>query len=303
MWTGIELLYPLQELRADIPILEDFFVIISSRLFYLVLPIMIVLAFYWLIDKRKGEALGLGCISAAAFAMSIKNIIAEPRPWKIDPEIEYVPGANSNGYSCPSGHTTMVTSSLIPAALISKKRILSVILIVLAVLIITARLVLCAHTPLDVIVGSLIGLSSTFIAFKAVDFGNKDENGLIIVTSLYLIVLSGLILYVLTLDTAEMENVLDYAGFFYGIVLGRYLEHKTVGFESLTLQLRESIAVYLMGVLVAGAILGIPMLLIPAAGTFIGGFLMMVWCFFIYPMILVRKTEAVRFIVTKSIQK
>jgi undecaprenyl-diphosphatase len=285
MWTGIELLLTLQDIRADYPILEYVSTFFSSRIFYLIIPMIICMAFYWLFDKRKGDALTLGFVSAAAFAMGLKYIISQPRPWVLDPEIEQI-SAHSNGYSCPSGHTTEVTSVLIPVACIVRRRWLSVLLIIVVILTIMSRLILCVHTPLDIIVGVAVGLAAAFLASKAVDVGERDERSYMLVNLMYAIIFTAIILVVILLMDADVDDVLQYSGFVYGTLVGRVLEHRFVGYKVGSGTQKQKLIVYFSGLVVAAILLLASMYIIPFLGTFIGGFLMMVWCIFVYPKLI-----------------
>ena len=63
-WCGIDTLYWFQSVRESIPFLEDFFLAVSSSPVYLALPMMIACAFYWMVDKRKGEVILLSFVPA-----------------------------------------------------------------------------------------------------------------------------------------------------------------------------------------------------------------------------------------------
>ena len=289
MWTGIDILYTLQDLRMDFPILEEMFKFLSSRLFYLVLPMLIALALYWVADKRQGEIVILSCVSGMSLAMSAKFIIAQPRPWILDPSIEHVEGINSNGYSCPSGHTTISVSTYIPAAVFIKKHIVSLLLVILTILIISARLVLCAHTPLDIMVGVLIGSLSAVVAWKAVDIGDTSDRNFIAVNAAYLMLFIATFLIAIVLFDADVYEISRYAGFLYGMILGRCLEHFKMHHSVNDGSVVEKIKMLIIGSVTSGIVLAVPMILIPNVGTFIGGFLLMIWGLAVFPKLYIER--------------
>ncbi len=282
MWTGIEFLYPLQDIRLEYSFLEDFFALFSSRAFYLVLPMVLALAFYWLIDKRQGEIISLSFIPAMALAAVMKFGIAQPRPWDLDPDIIKVEGVNANGYSCPSGHTTGAISSFVPTAVFLKNW-LSILLVILTILVISARLVLCVHTPLDITVGTILAVSMMIVSWKAVDYGNRGEREFYAVNISYLIVFTSIFIISMIMWSEGIEGVLDNFGFFYGMMVGRMLEHRYVGYSVPDIQVKQRLMIFIQGMIVGAVLLIIPYYLIPSIGTFIGGFLMMLWSFFLYP--------------------
>ena len=284
MWTGIDALYCFQDLRMDFPFLEDLFGVFSSKLFYIVLPLMVALFFYWLYDRRKGEVLALGFISAMSFAMVSKGIIHQPRPWELDPGIECVPGANPNGYSCPSGHTTAMVSAIIPSAVMVRRKLLSILLLIIAVMVVIGRLVMCAHTPLDIIVGIAVGAVGIVIAWKAVDLSERSERNDMIVAIVYAMFFT--IIFAASFVTVDdNSDVFQYMGFVYGLIAARYLEHRYIGFEPMPMRREGMLVVYVFGMLVCGILLLLILLFGPAGGL-VGGSLMMLWAFLFYPKLL-----------------
>ena len=290
MWTGIELLHILQDIRLDFPFLEGFFLTISSRIFYMILPILLIMAIMWLYDKEKGEIIGLGCVSAMITSSIIKLIAAQPRPWVLDPEIQEVSGAHADGYSLPSGHTTIAASTYLPMAWLFRKRVLiSAAMVIIAVLIMTARLMLCVHTPLDIISALLIAVVMSLIAFKATEIGKRGERAYYCISLAYLALFSVMAVFACTYSNAELKEILQSSGFFYGFMIGRLVEHRYVGYVVKERNTAQKIRVYLIGILVAAVLLAIPMVAIPVAGTFVGGILMMIWCIGLYPMVMQKK--------------
>ncbi len=290
MWTGIELLHILQDIRMDFPFLEDFFLTISSRIFYMIIPIMMVVAIYWLFDREKGEIITLGCLSATFTSSIIKLIVAQPRPWILDPTLERVPGAHADGYSLPSGHTTLSASTYLPMAWYYRNKIiLAIILVVAAILIMVARLMLCVHTPLDIITGIITAIVMVLIAIKAVEIGKRSERAYYTVSAAYIVLFTIAVLYACFYTEAELKEILQTSGFFYGLMIGRLIEHRYVGYTIKERTKGQKVKAYLIGILVAAVLLAVPHLAVPEVGTFIGGILLMIWCYALYPMIMMKK--------------
>jgi len=66
----------------------------------------------------------------------------------------------------PSGHAALGFSIWIAVTFISENFILSVLVFILAVWIAQSRVLVKIHTPLEVILGALLGMSVTFLLFK-----------------------------------------------------------------------------------------------------------------------------------------
>ena len=290
MLTGIEFLHILQDIRMDFPILEDFFLAISSRVFYMVIPIMMVVGIYWLFDREKGEIISLGCVSATIASSIVKLIVAQPRPWILDPTLERVPGAHADGYSLPSGHVTLSASTYLPMAWYYRKKvILAIILVVVVVLIMMARLVLCVHTPLDVLTGIITAVVMVLLAVKAVEIGKRSDRAYYMVSAAYIVLFTIATIYACFHIEVDLKEILQSSGFFYGLMIGRLIEHRYVGYTIKERTNYQKLKAFIIGILIAAVLLGVPMLAIPDIGTFIGGVLLMVWCYALYPMVMMKK--------------
>ena len=290
MWTGIELLHILQDIRMDFPFLEDLCLAMSSRAVYMVIPVLLIMSIYWLFDREKGEIIILGCLTAVVTSSIVKLLVAMERPWALDPEIYRVPGAGDAGFSLPSGHTTMSVSSYIPAAwYFRKKAVLAALMAMAAVLIGMSRLILCVHTPLDVITSIAISAAMVLLAFKAVEIGKRSERAYYSITAAYVIPFTVLALYACLYREADLQEILPTTGAFYGLMIGRIIEHRYIGYTVKERTGGQKIKAYAVGILAAGVIFGVPMAAIPAFGTFIGGMLLMIWCYALYPMVMMKR--------------
>ena len=289
MWTGIELLHVLQDIRLDYPFLEDFFTVMSSRVLYLALPAILVFLFYWCIDKKQGEILALSFFPAMVFAVVSKFGFDQPRPWDLDPGIIKVEGVNVNGLSLPSGHTASTVSSLLPAATFSKNHVISAVLIAVMILVIIGRLVLCVHTPLDIISGIVIGLIAIAVAWGSLDFAFGDDRRYHLVNIAYTVFFTILFIIGLAYWDVGMDRTAWYAGIIYGMIVGRTLDRIYLRYKVPETGRREHALRFLIGLISSAVVLLVFAILVPVWGAAIGGAAMMIWAFFLYPYIMVRK--------------
>ncbi len=92
-------------------------------------------------------------------------------------DLYFVPGVENYSYnSFPSGHTTTAFSLYFAFALLVKNKTLKCILFVTALLVSYSRIYLSQHFFADVYVGSLIGVTVTFIVYWMVQ--KKDAKWL-----------------------------------------------------------------------------------------------------------------------------
>jgi len=286
MWTGVEMLHPLQDLRLEFPFLETLSAVFSSWFFYLIIPICLVFAFYWCIDKRQGEILGLSSVSSMVFAMSSKIVFAQPRPWDLDPGIIEVEGVHANGYSLPSGHTAMTVASFIPAAVFMRRRWFSALMAIFIVGVVSSRLILCVHTPLDIIAGAAVGLVFFVSAWKVMDKVYDDDRMYHVANAVYTMSFTLLFAAAVVLWGAPLDDVLRFSGFFYGMMAGRTLDRIYLRYEVPVTGVGIHVQRFLTGMIAGAVILLIPAVSIPSFGYFIGGLLMMIWGFYLYPKLM-----------------
>ena len=107
-----EYLLFLQNLRAEAPNFINSLLLFISEFAAGSLPVVIIVVFYWCIDKRTGQRMGLCFAGATMVTQLIKNIACVYRPWKQDARLQIAPeaAATATGYSFPSGHATLAAS-------------------------------------------------------------------------------------------------------------------------------------------------------------------------------------------------
>ena len=148
-------LYALESIRT--PVLDKIMLIISE-LGGEAPFLIIAIAVFWCIDKRKGYYLMTVGFFGMILNQFLKILCCVPRPWVKDPDFTIVEPARAGatGYSFPSGHTQNAVALYGGIARCTGSVVLRVVCIVLAVLIAFSRMYLGVHTPLDVGVSLVI---------------------------------------------------------------------------------------------------------------------------------------------------
>ena len=131
------------------------------------IAILLLLITYWCIDKRKGFALGATLLPANFMMNILKVIFRVPRPWvKFPDEIDCIYKSTATGYSFPSGHSTTAGALWGSVSVLTKKKWLKIVTVILIVLVPLSRVYLACHWPMDVIVGVGLGLALSLIFAK-----------------------------------------------------------------------------------------------------------------------------------------
>lgn len=289
MWTGIELLHAFQDIRIEFPFLEDFFSAMSSRVIYLAVPVALIFLFYWCINKKQGEILALSFVPAMVFAVVSKYGFNQPRPWDLDPSIIKVDGVNAHGLSLPSGHAASAISTFLPAASFVRNRLFKTVLIAVMVLITVGRLVLCVHTPLDILSGIAVGLIAIVVAWKSMEYAYEDDRTYLFVNAAYAIFFTALFIISLVCWGADADRIALYAGFLYGMLIGRTMDRLYLRYEVPQTGAKEHALRFFVGMTIGALILLVFMIPFPDWGIGLGGAFMMIWSFFIYPYVITKK--------------
>lgn len=133
---------------------------------FMFIAIVLLLLF---VEYRKAILAFMVYLISSQIAQFLKRVLFEevPRPKKYFEgiqELHFVDGVQvHNMMSFPSGHTTSAFALAAFLTIISKNKNLGFIYLVLAVLIGYSRMYLAQHFYEDVLMGSIIGVMSTFI--------------------------------------------------------------------------------------------------------------------------------------------
>ena len=141
----------LQEAYPRLLGLMTFVSALGSEEFFLVfLP-----AIYWSIDKRLGRQLGYIFLLSALINNMLKNIIRQPRPFWLEPDIKQ---GDAEGYGIPSGHVQNVTAVFLLLAASVRRNWAWLLALLYILLMALSRLYLGVHFLQDIAVGFAVGL-------------------------------------------------------------------------------------------------------------------------------------------------
>lgn len=207
---------------------------------------------YWCISKKNG----LFLITAFCISWMINGIVkltvCAYRPWIRDARI--IPAGDSiktaGGYSFPSGHTMNSSPIYGGLAVLAKKRAAWFSWLCILAIIVTAlsRNYLGVHTPQDVLVGTILGLCSVWLASKII--AKPESENFMMIAGLVLCVIA--YFYItkksypmdykdgkLVVDPVKMlPDTFNAIGMMAGFIIGRYLEREYVKFESTGFSIR-----------------------------------------------------------------
>ena len=254
----------LQDLReATGNILTPFMNAVS----YIAVRIIILVPFfvYWCVSKRDGMFMILSCRISSFINQISKLAVCAYRPWIRDARI--IPAnnaiASAGGYSFPSGHTMDSAPVYAGLAVLTRKRAkwfayLCGIMIVLTAL---SRNYLGVHTPQDVVVGSILGIFSVYIAARIMAHPEKENMymlcGILITIAglLYVMMKSYPMDYVdgkLLVNPAKMTPYgYGASGAMLAMITGRYVEKNCVKFTETGLTVK-GVILSLLGIAIYG---------------------------------------------------
>ena len=258
--------------------------------------ILVLLIIYWCVDKRTGFAFG-GTLLPANFSMNIfKVIFRVPRPWVQYPdELECALPSTATGYSFPSGHSTTSGALWGTAYKFSRKQWLKVLSIILIILVPISRVYLTCHWPLDVIVGTALGLLFSLFLSKKMYALYDDEKrfGKVSVIIATITGAVGLVTAILleggAIEALLWKDLMETAIMCSGLFLGAFLEKNKVNFKVPSTMKKKIIGFIIGAVIGIGLWLGIKAIpVFPMIFKCVSYFFLAFWSTFIYPMIAVK---------------
>lgn len=243
----------------EMSIMEWFYQIGSSFLdvvFYLIsqlggsiIIIGIIGIVYWCIDKEKGERIGFTIITAICVNGVFKSLFSMKRPFEYEGhehlrKLETSKLSDSaTGSSFPSGHSQNAGSLYSSLAINFKKKWLTWICVIVAILIPISRLYLGVHFPSDVVVGLILGVAISISLYFILTRFKKQKFWIYLGT---LLVFTPLIFF----KSAEHDFVRGY-GLIAGFILGIFIENKFINFDSNVRPLKKLIRL-LIGIFIVG---------------------------------------------------
>ena len=138
--------------------------------------LVLALIMFWCVDKRRGYFVMAVGFMGTMVNQVLKLVCAVPRPWVLDPDFTILEQAReaASGYSFPSGHTSTAVGTFGGIAATEKRRWISILCIVLAVLVGFSRMYVGVHTPYDVLVGAACALLLV-ICFRPIVVGTSEK--------------------------------------------------------------------------------------------------------------------------------
>jgi undecaprenyl-diphosphatase len=148
------------------------FTLLGEDGIFLILLSLILLMFKK--TRKVGAGMLGGIIIGAVFTnLTIKNIVARPRPYATTQHWQdywnEVNGRLESEYSFPSGHTTSAMAAMTPVFLFCKKNV-SWLAFVFVILMGASRNYLFVHFPSDILGGIIVGGLAGVLAYLIVKF-------------------------------------------------------------------------------------------------------------------------------------
>lgn len=245
----------------EMAIMEWFYQIGSNFLnivFYLIsqlggsiIIIGVIGVVYWCIDKEKGERIGFTIITSICINGVFKSLFSMKRPFEYEGH-EHLHklqdsklSASATGSSFPSGHSQNAGCLYSNLAINFKKKWLTWICVIIAILIPVSRLYLGVHFPSDVMVGLILGIAISVSLYFILTRFKKQKFWIYLGT---LLVFTPLVL----LNSAEHDFVRGY-GLLAGFILGIFIENKFINFDNNVTLLKKLIRLLIGIFLVGGA--------------------------------------------------
>lgn len=114
-------------------------------------------------EKRRVTWVVFSLIPAAIFAFQLSHVL---KLWLQVPRPCVGEIGCPSTYSLPSNHASVIFAFAVVTAINIRKRLVWLVCVALAVLVSISRVALGYHTPLDIMIGSLIGIFCGFIIQK-----------------------------------------------------------------------------------------------------------------------------------------
>lgn len=185
---------------------------------------------YWTYDKQLARKAGICILAACIWNPMLKNIAVRRRPYMDHEGIQLHRLIKKNadpmdvvsqGYSFPSGHSTVSSSVFSSLAYYSRHRVVTILSFVIPLLVGVSRVVVGAHYPTDVIAGLALGYGSVLlVAYMQETI--KDRR-------IFLAILT--VSFLPGFFYCRSEDFFTIAGIFFGFLFADPLEEKYIRFE------------------------------------------------------------------------
>lgn len=269
------------------------------------LPLLISIFIYWCWDKKKGFVIVSSLMSAMMSMQILKAIFRVPRPFMKYPElIQGKRQQTATGFSFPSGHSTTAAAFYGSLAYNFKMKWLRFISIILVILVPVSRLYLGVHWPLDILIGTFIGLFSAFVLGKLFEKLYESDRAFFLFCTIFAITTLAIAFSLgITMDVARnsyntiddfkasglyraVHNLMQNSAIATGLFFGMIADRKHLNFKTAKTA-RNRILSLIFGLAIASAI-ALVLKAIPVAQytiEFITFAFVGLWATYIFPLI------------------
>lgn len=202
-------------------------------------PLIVLCLTYWCISKRKGFMILSSLMAALLATQVVKAIVRAPRPFQAHPElIEGGRIETATGYSFPSGHSATGSSFYSSLAYVFRKGWIIAAAVILIIAIPVSRMYLGVHWPIDVTVGTIIGLASGILLCPLFGRIFDDDKAFCrftavsgTATALVSIILT-ILLTLQAIDEVAFSDFMSNAAVASGALLGSFIERRTIDYRA-----------------------------------------------------------------------
>lgn len=182
--------------RHRTPFFDKFFLAVTY-LGWETIFLIFALVLIWCVNKKYGFFILYCGLIGQTVTQFLKMICKVERPWIVHPDFKPVAKAmkDAGGFSFPSGHTQIATTTYGGIALLyRKKKALSISLVVITLLIAISRMYLGVHYPSDVLF-SLVFNTFLVVGFYAIGKKYSSDTFSFILRTFAVLIIGGLFAY------------------------------------------------------------------------------------------------------------
>ena len=270
----IDYLLLLQNIRQNTcPIFGDCFLYLT-KFGETFLPTVMMAIVYWCFDLKAGVYLFTLNSCGLILAQFLKMAACIYRPWVLSDKIHPLQKAirYAGGYSFPSGHCAMASTSWGGLAFLlgKKHKFKSMTLIILLILLVAfSRNFVGVHTPQDVLIGLLSGIVLIFVLNYIIDWCEKNTNRYLYLMIILNAVVLLLIHYVITknypIDYLNGDILVKpqraiyisiiYCGWILGILNGAFLCRRFFPFNPKEMTIKQRLIIGVIGFILTAIVL------------------------------------------------
>jgi hypothetical protein len=127
--------------------------------------VLAVMVPFWIGKPRAGAQIFFTAMLSALFTDYLKVFLGHPRPYYVYAEVD--PLLGSNGFGMPSGHASTATSVWGSIALLSKRKAVYALAILLVFLVGASRVYFGVHSLGQIVGGWVVGVAVVLVVYKA----------------------------------------------------------------------------------------------------------------------------------------